>query len=172
METNQTFENEFLQETIHIMEYSLKRIVHCLNQLNDTRIWWRPHEHANSIGIIINHLCGNLRQWIISGVGGAIDIRNRPQEFKDNYKLTKNELISQLTETIEECKVILKKCEPVKLLEKRRIQSFDNTLLSAIYGTITHLELHAGQIIYITRSLLKDQYQYLWEPQTKEQGAE
>ena len=36
-----------------------------------------PNEASNSIGNLILHLCGNARQWIIAGVGGAADTRQR-----------------------------------------------------------------------------------------------
>src|SRR5262245_29165669 len=42
---------------------ALKRIEHCLAQLNDEQVWWRPTESMNSIGNLLLHLAGNVRQW-------------------------------------------------------------------------------------------------------------
>ncbi len=162
------FEKEFLNETNRRIETAHDRIIHCLDQLNEEDIWNRSHPNVNSIGIILNHLCGNLRQWIISGIGGAEDIRNRPLEFKDEVKSSKGELLAKFEKTISDCKGAIESFDPSKILEVRRIQGFDRTALRAIYGTITHLEFHAGQIIYITRLLIGDQYKLRWVPQTKE----
>ena len=41
-----------------------EKIVHCLNQLSDDQINWRPFEQQNTLANIILHLCGNLRQWV------------------------------------------------------------------------------------------------------------
>ena len=54
------------------------KIKHCLDQLSDEQVWWRPKPSLNSVGNMILHLCGNLRQWIMCGVGGAADDRDRP----------------------------------------------------------------------------------------------
>src|SRR5436190_508337 len=65
-----------------------KKILHCLGQLSAEDVAWRPHPTHNSIAIVINHLCGNVRQWIVSGVGGAADVRDRPGEFVDPGPVT------------------------------------------------------------------------------------
>ena len=62
---------------------ALARIKHCVDQLTDNQVWRRAQPHLNSIGNLILHLCGNVRQWIIAGVGGAADVRDRPAEFAD-----------------------------------------------------------------------------------------
>jgi len=164
--------SQFLEQTNNNINKSSKTIIHCLDQLKDEHIWYGPDSSVNSIGIIINHLCGNLRQWVISGIGGAEDIRKRPLEFDDSKKLTKNELKDKFQEIISHCRKIIKDFNPDNLLEERRIQGFDKNALSAIYSTVTHLGLHAGQIAYITHLILKSDYKLSWVPQTKEQGAE
>ncbi len=58
-----------------------------------------------------------------------------------------------------------------ELLEMRRIQGLDVSVMRAIYGAMTHLELHAGQICYITRMRLGASYEEWWTPANKEQGA-
>ena len=62
---------------------ALLRIKHCLGQLNDEQVWHRSQPGLNSIGNLILHLCGNMRQWVIAGLGGASDGRNRPAEFAE-----------------------------------------------------------------------------------------
>lgn len=166
------FEKEFIKQSNRAIQNSFERIMHCLNQLKEEYVWYRPNGGVNSIGIIINHLCGSIRQWFISGIGGLKDIRNRPLEFDDRKKLSKQELTDKFQKIIAGCKKTINNLDPADLLEKRRIQGFDENVLSAIYISIAHLELHAGQITYITRLILKLKYKLRWIPQTKEQGAE
>src|SRR5690349_13879202 len=75
---------------------ALDRIKHCLAQLSDEQMWQRPQASMNSIGNLILHLCGNVRQWIVSGLGGARDNRNRPAEFAEHGPIPKEELIHRL----------------------------------------------------------------------------
>ncbi len=169
-----SFEKEFLSETNRRIEIAHDIIIHCLSQLKEEHIWHRPSLNVNSIGIIIKHLCGNLRQWIISGIGGAKDVRNRPLEFEETARLSKAELLTAFERVIRGCKDAIESFDPKSILEVRRFQRFDRSVLSAIYGSIVHLELHAGQIIYITRSLLGEQYKpkLKWTSQIEEQRAE
>src|SRR5206468_11868255 len=67
------------------------RIGHCVGQLDDAQVWWRPHESMNSIANLVLHLCGNRRQWIVSGVGGEPDVRDRPGEFSERGAVPKDE---------------------------------------------------------------------------------
>ena len=51
--------------------------------LTDAQVWWRPNEASNSIGNLILHLSGNVRQWIVGGVGRQPNERNRQLEFDE-----------------------------------------------------------------------------------------
>ena len=161
-----------IEESIKTIENAYGRICHCVEQLNDEDIWFRENEHVNSVGIIIQHLCGNLRQWIIGGIGGKPDVRDRPSEFKDADRTSKKELMNRFQNVIQECNETLRRLPPEELLVPRRIQGFDETVISAMFSSIPHIELHGGQIVYITRLMLQDRYKLRWKPTTKEEGAE
>jgi hypothetical protein len=66
----------------HELDSALDRIKHCLGQLNDAQVWHRSQPGLHSIGNLVLHLCGNLRQWVVAGLGGAPDERNRPAEVR------------------------------------------------------------------------------------------
>ena len=71
MKTNELMLAEaFRKEAVSGFEKYLPRIVDCLQLLSEEEIWWRPNEASNSAGNLVLHLCGNVRQWIISGLGG------------------------------------------------------------------------------------------------------
>src|ERR1700726_140797 len=59
-------------------------------------IWWRPNEASNSIGNLVLHICGNMRQWIISGLGGAEDLRQRDKEFTERGPVAREALLEEL----------------------------------------------------------------------------
>lgn len=161
----------FIKESRNEFQYNLKRILHCLEQLSDQDVWWRPFEEANSLQNIILHLCGNLRQWIISGIGGSPDVRNRPQEFADRRPIPKKDLAAELTAVVAEVDKTLASVDAECILDPRRIQGFDETVLSAIVGTVTHFVGHTHQIVYITRLRLGNAYRFYWVPQSPEQTS-
>src|SRR5215469_11105270 len=77
----------------------VSRMVKCLGQLSEEEIWWRPNAASNSAGNLVLHLCGNVRQWIISGLGGAEDCRERDVEFSEQGPVPREELVSKLRAT-------------------------------------------------------------------------
>lgn len=137
---------------------SMGKIEHCISQLTDEQIWWRPREgqpgEMNSIANLMLHLAGNLRQWIISGVGGAKDVRNRPAEFADHSRKPAAEVLAKLRQTVSEADAVLAKLDAEQLVQPRRIQGYDTTVLTAAFGTVAHFRGHAQEIIHMTREQL------------------
>jgi uncharacterized damage-inducible protein DinB len=137
-----------------LQEY-FPRIERCVHELSEDDVWWRAHETNNSIGNLILHLSGNVRQWIIVGIGGAKDTRNRAQEFAERTHIPKAELLMLLRGTLVEADRTLEQFDINKLTEVRHIQRYDVTCLEAIFHVVEHFSGHTGQIIYITK-LRKD----------------
>src|SRR5687767_15846864 len=59
----------------------LPKLERCAAALSDQQIWWRANLQSNSIGNLLLHLSGNVRQWIVVGLGGSPDQRDRDAEF-------------------------------------------------------------------------------------------
>src|SRR5580692_5998442 len=77
----------------------LPRLLACLNELSVKEIWWRPNEASNSVGNLVLHLAGNVRQWIVSGLGGAEDRRQRDVEFSERGSTSRRALAEKLEQT-------------------------------------------------------------------------
>jgi uncharacterized damage-inducible protein DinB len=161
----------FLAQSRLTLTSSLKKIAHCLEQLEETDLSWRQHESHNSIQNIMLHLCGNVRQWIVHGVGGEPNVRHRPSEFSERQPLAKTELLARLQDTLAQADRALADFPPQRLLESRRIQGFDTTVLAAVFDAVSHFVGHTHQIVYITRLRLGDAYRFQWVPADAEQGA-
>ena len=125
----------------------LPKIERCLEKLTDEQIWWRANEESNSIGNLILHLCGNARQWIICGIGGQPDNRNRDAEFAQRGVIARDELLTLLRSTLAEVETTLRTVDPSILLERRPIQGNDVEILEAIFHVTEHFSMHAGPII-------------------------
>jgi len=142
----------FLDESRELLTESyLRRIERCVEQLSDEEMWWRANPQSNSVGNLLLHLAGNVRQWIISGVGGAADERRRQQEFDEQGPLPRSELLLRLQATVKEADRVLSGVSAASLLERRRIQGYDVSVLEAIYHVVEHFSMHTGQIILLTK---------------------
>ncbi len=130
----------------------LPKIERCLELLNDDQIWWRANPQSNSIGNLLLHLSGNVRQWIVSGLGDAADARDRDSEFAQRDVISRHELLARLRQTLQEADAVLAKFDLNSLLEKRRIQGMEEVpALEAILHVVEHFSMHTGQIILLSK---------------------
>ena len=148
----------------HLLDSSMQKIRNCLSQLDDEQVWWRPHESMNSIGNLMLHLAGNLRQWGIVSILEQPDERNRDSEFGARTGLSRDELLTQLAGTVTEAQSVMRDLSPDDFLASRTIQGFDVAVLEALGHTVTHFTGHTHQIIMLTRLILGSDYRYDWDP--------
>jgi uncharacterized damage-inducible protein DinB len=145
-----TSDAEFIQASrVFLREDYLPKLSYCLDHLSDDDLWWRPNEASNSIGNLILHLCGNLRQWIVSSIGGVEFKRDRDGEFAARGPVPKTELRLNLTQTLSEVDRVLEGLESRRLLERLTIQKYEVSTLQAVYHVVEHFGYHLGQILYI-----------------------
>lgn len=144
----------FLDESRALLarEY-LPKLRRAIAPLDDAALWWRANENSNSIGNLLLHLAGNIRQWIVCGVGGASDERDRDAEFARRDPLPRAELIARLEGTLAEVDAVLGRLAPAELLERRRIQGRDVTVMRAVYHVVEHFAMHTGQVILLAKAL-------------------
>jgi uncharacterized damage-inducible protein DinB len=138
-----------------LRDHHLPRIARCLALLPEREIWWRPHSTSNSVGNLVLHLCGNVRQWIISGLGRAPDRRQRDREFAERGPIPKHLLLARLRSTVREACRVLEQFPPAELERERVIQGYRVTGLEAVTHVTEHFAHHSGQIILITKMRLR-----------------
>lgn len=129
----------------------LPKIRSCLDELPQSDLWWRPNAQSNSVGNLLLHLSGNVRQWIVSGVGGEPDTRKRHAEFEAEGGRDREQLLDLLEGTVRDADRVLAGLDPDRLLESLTIQGTDTSVLAAIYHVVEHFGMHTGQIAYITK---------------------
>jgi uncharacterized damage-inducible protein DinB len=125
-----------------------------LDGLSNDQIWWRPNEASNSIGNLLLHLNGNVRQWILQGIAGIENLRDRDSEFNARTAVPVSELVSALDRTLSEVDAVLEKLTSEDLLRRHDIQVYrDVPAIDAIYHVVEHFAMHYGQILYISKLL-------------------
>lgn len=152
--SNPTITQALVEEVnFRLFEESVPRIKNCLNRLSEEKIWWRPNDRSNSIGNLVLHLCGNVRQWVVSGIGGASDIRRRSEEFGQQGPLSRESLMDLLNELEPDVRRILAEVSPEDLLTVKPVQAYQHTVLSMLVHVTEHFSYHTGQIAWITKML-------------------
>jgi hypothetical protein len=127
------------------------RIEMCLGKLTPEQIWMRGTENQNAVGNLVLHLNGNVRQWILSGVGGQPNARHRDEEFASRGGMEPAALGRLLREAVDEALAIIRSLPPVRLTEEVTIQGYHGTVLKAIFHVVEHFSGHTAQIIFITK---------------------
>jgi uncharacterized damage-inducible protein DinB len=152
MESTSDVRKPFLEEARSLLtEDFLPKIRRCLEVLEEDDLWWRAHENNNSVGNLILHLCGNVRQWIIASLGREPDLRQRSKEFSERTHISKVDLLAKLEKTLQEADRVLASFDLDELLAARTIQGFQTTALQAVFHVVEHFSFHTGQIVYITK---------------------
>ena len=130
----------------------LPKIRKCIDALPPDAIWRRANESSNSIGNLLLHLAGNVRQWIVEGIGGIDVHRDRASEFSARDGASGRELIENLDRALVEVDSVLAGLTAVDLTRPCVVQERDNSVLSAIYHVVEHFAMHTGQIVLLTKA--------------------
>lgn len=136
-----------------LLDHYWARLQACVEPLTEEKVWWRPNAASNSIGNLILHLNGNVRQWLVDSFNDTSDERDRPAEFSAEGGLTATELLAKLSATMQQAAEVLARLTEAELTAPYDIQGYRVTGLEAVYQVVEHFGLHYGQIAYVAKSL-------------------
>jgi len=148
------------QARTYLKDDYFPKIEQCLERLTDEQIWWRANAHSNSIGNLLLHLSGNVRQWLVSGIGAGPDNRVRQQEFDQRDIIPRSDLLVLLKQTLIDVDGVLAVFDETKLLHRYTIQECQVTALEAIFHVTEHFSMHTGQIIMLTKMLSAEDLEF------------
>ena len=141
----------------HLVDEYIPKIRQCLDRLGPEDIWWRPNASSNSIGNLVLHLKGNATQWVLHGVLGEADVRDRDAEFATVEGEGPAGLVRALEGLRHDIAHAFERLDALcasdagALFERRTIQGLDVSVLDAVYHVVEHFAQHTGQIIYVTK---------------------
>ena len=139
---------------------ALGRIAHCVGQLTDEQVWSRPRPDMNAIGNLMLHLAGNVRQLIVTGVGGAADTRERQAEFDARGPIPADELLAMLFPVVKEAQQTIQSASAETLCAMIPVKRYDWNGIEAVVRSIAHFRGHAQEIIHMTRMILGEKYEF------------
>ena len=143
---------EIVQEfELRVFDESYPRVYKCLSLVNQDQLWDSPNSNVPAIGCLVLHLCGNARQWILSGIGDEKDNRIREDEFIIHRNIRKSDFIFLMENLKVQLKNCLERMPEDSLMRRKTIQGYDVTGFSAIIHVIEHFSYHTGQITTLTK---------------------
>jgi len=162
----------FLAQASHLLlQVHLPRLEACLRELSLEQIWWRANAASNSVGNLALHLEGNVRQWIVSGLGGAPDRRERTLEFSEPGPIPRAALVARLRNAVTDAARVLRKLDGLALARTYSIQGFRVTGLRAVFHVTEHFSHHTGQIILLTKLVSGKDMKFTHLPEERKKKA-
>ena len=141
---------EFIEASrVFLKQDFLRKLKHCVERMSEEDVWWRPNEQSNSVGNLILHLCGNMKEWIVKSIGGEEFERHRDAEFAERRPRPKAELIANIEAAVGEVDRVLEQLPSTRLFERIPVQVYESSRLQVIYHVVEHFSYHLGQILYI-----------------------
>src|SRR5262245_21435212 len=122
-----------------------------IDALPQERLWWSPNEGSNSVGNLLLHLNGKLRQLIVESDGCVAFERHRAEDFAAREGAPAQELLATLERTLGDVDRILSALTAERLAERCAIQGRDLTVLDAVFHVTEHFAYHLGQIILVAK---------------------
>jgi len=148
-----SIESLFLNASAVKLDQSADRVGVCLGKLSADQVWARGHKNENAVGNLALHLCGNVRQWIMHGLGGQVDVRTRDAEFSAAGGASPADLASKVRLTVDEARAIITRLTPEQLTAVHTIQNRTVSGVEAVLSVVEHFAQHTGQIIFATKNL-------------------
>ncbi len=163
--------HEFVAYAVSKLEQNLGQIRRCVGLLNEAELWRRANEHTNAVGNLILHLGGNVRQWIIAGIGGEPFQRDRPAEFAARGPVPAEQLLPRLEQTVAQAIRTIRGVGAESAAAARSIQGYQVSTVAAIFHVVEHFSFHTGQIVLATK-LMKNVDLSLYDEQGRKLQGE
>lgn len=141
----------FKREIRSLYKRDLDLLIENLVATPEQELWHIPEGVSNSIGILAQHLVGNLNHFIGEGIGEVGYVRQREQEFATSES-TREELIQDVEELKETLDQVFDLLEDDALAEEYPLDiSYEFSTGGFLIHLYGHLNYHLGQINYLRR---------------------
>jgi hypothetical protein len=170
--------NAYLEDILFSFRKQKKLAEKAFRQVDDQGFFHKPGEHSNSIAIIIKHVAGNLAsRWTdFLTTDGDKPWRDRDAEFLIGTDDTRERLLTAWEKGWTALFQTLGTLQEADLLKKVTIRWEEHTVFQAIHRSLTHTSYHVGQIVYLSRLVTKEGWQWITIPpgqsqQVKDRGG-
>jgi Protein of unknown function (DUF1572) len=159
---------DYLQSARKQFEYYKMLGAKTFDQLSDEQLFWQYNPESNSIATIVKHIWGNmLSRWTdFLTTDGEKPDRDREAEFDNDIK-TRAELLQKWNEGWQ---CLFDAIDAVNAVNAENIdtiiyiRNMGHTVTEAINRQLAHYPYHIGQIVFIGKMVLNEQWKSLSIP--------
>jgi len=122
--------------------------------LSKEQFWTKPFPFGNSFGHLVLHLTGNLNYYVGAQIAGTGYVRDRPREFSEAARPSKDEVLKKFNEAVEMV---------VRTIRSQSAEEWSATFSATgidaqnrfemVLQCATHLHHHIGQMMYLSFEL-------------------
>jgi hypothetical protein len=159
----------YLEDAISTFRGYKKLAEKALGQVNDEEFFHALDEEANSIGVIIKHISGNMiSRWtdFLNSDGEKPD-RNRDMEFVLTAETSRDDLMAEWEKGWSCLFDALEVLQPEDAERKVLIRGEEHTVVQAINRQLTHYAYHTGQIVFLAKHFKSAQWKSLSIPRNR-----
>ena len=157
--------NSYLSSAIRQFEYYKSLGDKTISQVSDEGLFWQANSESNSIATIVKHLWGNmLSRWTdFLNSDGEKDFREREAEF-DNDLQSRDEVLAKWEEGWNCCLDAIRALTDEDLEKIVYIRNQGHTVTEAINRQMSHYPYHVGQMVFLGKLLVGENWQSLSIP--------
>jgi hypothetical protein len=162
------FTTSYLEDSLELLRYYKKMAERAMDQVTDEQLYESLDDEANSIGVIVKHMAGNMRsRWtdFLTSDGEKPD-RNRDSEFVDP-PATRAGLLQIWEDGWARVFVALEPLSDADLGRTITIRGEAHSVMQAINRQMGHYTNHIGQIVLLAKHFARDGWQSLTVPKNK-----
>ena len=134
------------ETAIRFLDTQLDAIRGVLDEFPDEAIWQRPADGVASLGNLVCHVAGSMREWFENGLAGGEWQRERQFEFDRDSGLDRDGLRALLDETRSDCGVFLAEVGQQNWNDERRFRDRPVSVRDVLWHQVEHVAYHAGQM--------------------------
>jgi uncharacterized damage-inducible protein DinB len=142
-----------------------------VESLSDEQIWWRPNETSNSVGNLVLHLAGSLNHFLNRNIGGIAYERHRAAEFAERGPVAREELLARFDDMVAKAAQTFDGLTTNRLADPSPEPTMHTLLVEDLLNVALHLANHAGQIVWIAKSLKEGATDEVWIRTHRKLGA-
>lgn len=145
---------DFKENVCNHIDDSTSMVGITLSKVTKYNIWQYPTTSSNSLGNIILHISGNIKQYVIASLEKQKDLREHEIKFSTKKIWSKKELLTKLQTTIREVKKTIKHATGAQLLKKRYVQGFYFSEMGCVIHSVEHYSYHTVHIAFWVKQLI------------------
>ncbi len=146
-----------IEELRELLNRDLDRLESELQKISDDQLWETVPGVVNSVGVLAQHIVGNLNHFVGTALGNTEYIRNREREFTTTG-ISVDKLIKDVNDTSQMMNRVLDNLDKDDLSNPYPMDiPMDYSVNKFLIHLYSHLNYHLGQANYLRRILSENQ---------------